>query len=177
MKTTVPSAGATTATTGGWVIVIVIVACPTRPPASVARAVIVCVPGRSAVVPRDAPVPSGPSRLELHAIRLPRSPSSASLAAPRKPTEVPGSALVPDAGPRMVTTGAVFWVSATRSSGLPVDASRLAYRTQSLEVLTRAKLTVPSAVTPGVTSMSTACFALTAPRVPSTGPSTAGRVL
>ena len=164
-------------TTGGCVTVTVIVACPARPPASVARAVIVCTPGRSAVVPRDAPMPSGPSRLELHAIRLPRSPSSASVAAPEKATELPGSARVPDTGARMVTRGAVFCVSAIRSSGFPVNASRLAYRTQSLEVLTRAKLSVPSVVTPGVTSRSTICFAVTAPRVPSTAPSMAGRVL
>ena len=126
VKTTVPSAGAAMVTTGGWVTVTVIAAWPTRPPVSVARAVIVCTPGRSAVVVRAAPAPRRPSRLELHSIRLPRSPSSASVAAPAKATGLPGSTLVPDAGARMVTSGAVFCVSAIRSSGFPVDASRLA---------------------------------------------------
>src|SRR5439155_503835 len=133
--TTVPSAGAAMVTTGGWVTVIVIAAWPTRPPVSVARALIVCTPGRSAVVATVAPVPRGPSRLELHSSRLPRSPSSASVAAPAKATGLPGSTLVPDGGARMLTSGAVFCVSVIRSSGLPVDASRLAYLTQSLEAL------------------------------------------
>ena len=164
-------------TTGGWVTVIVIAAWPTRPPVSVARALIVCTPGRSAVVARVAPVPRGPSRLELHSSRLPRSPSSASVAAPAKATGLPGSTLVPDGGARMLTSGAVFCVSVIRSSGLPVDASRLAYLTQSLEALISAKLKVPSAATPGVTSKSTTCFGVTAPRVASTAPSMAGRAL
>ena len=177
VNTTVPSAGATMVTAGGWTTVIATVAWPTSPPASVTRAVTVCRPGRSAAAVTVGPVPRGPSRLELHAMRLPRSPSSASIAAAVKTTGLPGSTRAAVAGASTVTTGGVFSVSAMRSSGRPVVASRLAYRTQSLELLTTARLTVPSPATPGVTSKSTTSFGFTAVRVASTAPSTAGRVL
>src|SRR5262245_3070964 len=56
----------------------VIDALPVLPPLSVTAAVMVCVPERSVLTGRDVPVPSRPSRLDVH--RMVRALSSKSLA-------------------------------------------------------------------------------------------------
>src|SRR5581483_8307774 len=150
---------------------------PTAPPASVTFAVIVWRPERRFEVTTDAPVPSGPSRLDVHWMRLETSPLSASTAAPVRVTGEPGMTREPLAGARMRTSGAWSCVSVRTSCGWPLDASRDAYVQTADAVDVRPKLTVPSPVTALVTSSDTTWFAATEPCVATVGPSIVGRVL
>ena len=61
------------------------------PPASVTVAVMMCVPDWSVLMLRLAPVPRAPSRLELHAMAVLRSPCSGSVAVPVRTTVVAGA--------------------------------------------------------------------------------------
>ena len=124
-KNAEPLAGAVMRTTGAFSTVSVICAWPVSPPASATRAVIVWMPERSDDTVRPAPVPSGPSRLELHWIWLARLPFSASVAVPVKVTAVPGRTLEPLGGAVMRTNGAWFSPSVRMSCGWPLAASRL----------------------------------------------------
>src|SRR5687768_9743724 len=78
------------------------------PPASVTEAVIVWVPSESALVEMEPPIPSAPSRLELHASVAVRDPSSASLAEPVNVMELPCVYVDPSAGAVIVTVGLLF---------------------------------------------------------------------
>ena len=118
-------AGDEMVTTGGWSMVTVTCACPVAPLTSITFAVTVCVPGWSVLVVIDAPAPRVPSMLDVHWIWLERLPLSASVAAAVKVIALPRTALVPDGGALIVTTGAVFCVSVRMSCGLPLAASRL----------------------------------------------------
>ena len=127
-------------TFGLWPTLSVICARPARPVASVTRAVMTCVPGWRRATVRAAPVPRGPSRLDVHWIWLERSPLSASVAVPLKVTGAPMLRTLFGAGAMISTTGAVFWASVSTSWGFPLDASRVTYVTQSVELDTSAKL-------------------------------------
>src|SRR5688572_14184814 len=85
-----------------------IVADACAPLASVTEAVMLCVPSESALVERDAPDPSPPSRLELQASADARSPSSASVAVAVNVIELPRVWAEPSAGEVTVTEGTVF---------------------------------------------------------------------
>src|SRR3989442_2926625 len=165
------------ATLGLWPTLSLTCARPARPVASVTRAVIVCVPGWRRATVMLAPVPRVPSRLDVHWIWPERSPLSASVALPVKVTGAPMLTVAFGAGAAMLTTGAVFWASVRTSCGLPAVDSRVRYVTQSVELLTSAKLYVPSPVTAAVASKSTTCLVRTFPLVERTAPSTAGRGL
>ena len=138
---------------------------------------IVWGPGLSVVTVIAAPLPSAPSRSDVHWIRALRLPLSASLAAPAKVTGAPGLLTAAGAGAVTMTVGAVSGSSVRRSCGF-FAPSRLWYRTQSRFVLSRAKSYTPSAPSAGVTSRSTTCPGLIAVRRVASGvPTTAGRVL
>ena len=122
----VPSAGTMIVRTGGLATASVMRASPVRPPASVTRATIVWMPGLSAAAVIEAPPPRTPSRSEVHTIRGPRSPLSASTAVALNATGVPRSTVVLGAGAVIVTTGARFCARETSSCGLPLVASRVA---------------------------------------------------
>ena len=102
-KKAAPLAGAVMRTTGVFSTLTVICAWAVSPPASATRAVIVWMPERSDDSVTLAPVPSGPSRLEVHWIWLERLPFSASVAAPVKVTAAPGRTLEPLGGAVMRT--------------------------------------------------------------------------
>ena len=68
----------------------------------------VCVPAERVVRVSVAPVPRSPSRLDVHWIEAPRSPSSGSAAAAERRSGRAASAVVPTPGVTMVTTGAPF---------------------------------------------------------------------
>ena len=84
------------------------------------------MPGLSAAAVIEAPPPSVPSRSDVHTIRDPRSPFSASNAVAVNATGVPRSTVVLGAGAVIVTTGARFCARETSSCGLPLVASRVA---------------------------------------------------
>ena len=93
----------TTAETTSTVTVVVAVS----PPRSVTVAVSWCVPSLSMCVMLP-PVPSAPSRSDVHAIADVRSPSSRSLALPVKVIEADEASVWPEVGDVMVTSGAVL---------------------------------------------------------------------
>src|SRR5262249_11306306 len=117
-----------------------------------------------------------PSRLEVQRICALRLPLSASVALPASVTAVPVLTCAPGAGAVIAITGGVFCLSVRRSCGPPGAASRLRELTESVDVLVRAKLTLPPLPSAAVTSKSTTCFAFTAALVPSAGPAMAGRL-
>src|SRR5205823_6229235 len=80
---------------------------PTSQPLSVAAAVTVCVPGRSALVVTLAPPPIRPSRSEVQRMAPDTSPSVASGAVALNVRLVPTMTRVPGAGVAIVTTGGV----------------------------------------------------------------------
>ena len=110
---------------GGLATTIAIRASPDRPPASVARAVMVWGPWLRLAVVIEVPLPRMPSRSEAQTMRAPRSPLSASTAVALKVTAAPRSTVALGAGAVIVTSGARFWTSAIRSWGFPLVASRL----------------------------------------------------
>ena len=93
-----------------------IVASPGRPAASVTAARMVCVPTRSVERVKVDPRPRSPSRLEDQESRAPRSPSSASFAAPLKVIGLPARNTPWFGGEVIATTGASS-VTVTRSRG------------------------------------------------------------
>src|SRR2546427_13187389 len=98
----------------------VIVARPVLFALSVAAAVIVWVPVESVLTVIVPPVPSTPSRLEVHVIREVMVPSSASLAEPVKVTAAPGSGVAPGAGALIVTAGGALIVVGLEGGGVGV---------------------------------------------------------
>ena len=86
----VPAGGAVMVTTGGVLTMTMTCMLPGLPLESVTDAVMVWTPVLSAVAVIDPPMPSAPSRLELHAMWGVRSPSSKSVAVAVKVTAVPG---------------------------------------------------------------------------------------
>ena len=132
---------------GGAFTTMVARACAVLPPLSATVAVIACVPERSVVTVRLAPVPSTPSRLEAHEIAEPSAPSSASVAVPSRRTTSPGTKVDPSLGLTMTTAGGAF--TATVTSALAVFPPRS---------LTEARITcvpersVPTASAPPVPS-------------------------
>src|SRR5678816_903621 len=120
------------------VIVTEICACPLRPPESVARAVIVCVPTVS-TLETEPPVPSEPSMLDVHTIAPESGPSCASLAEPVIVTEVPDGYDEPFAGALIETVGAVFPVP---PPSVPF-ASSATYAAASLENLSACTASLP----------------------------------
>ena len=82
-------------------------ACPVRPEESVTDAVTLWVPARSVEVEMPGPVPSGPSRLELHLSAPLRLPSSTSVALPWQTSVPPTMRVVPSGGAVIATTGAL----------------------------------------------------------------------
>ena len=142
-----PSAGAMISSVGGAFTTMVARACAVLPPPSATVAVIACVPERSVVTVRLAPVPSTPSRLEAHEIAEPSAPSSASVAVPSRRTTSPGTKVDPSLGLAMATAGGAFTITVT--SALAVFPPRS---------LTEARITcvpersVPTASAPPVPS-------------------------
>ena len=110
---TVVSAGAMIVRVGGssGTTVTVVDAEADSPAASTTEAVTVWAP-RDSVTSTDPPVPSAPSRSELHSITPVRSPSSVSPAVPVKVTWVP-SVTVMFAGSVMLTIGGVSATTTT----------------------------------------------------------------
>src|SRR5438445_10851151 len=83
----------------------VTLALPVAPSRSVTVAVSVCVPAESEGHTTVGPVPSAPSRLEVHRMLAPRSPFSGSRAVAPSTTGLPARRVVPAAGARVATTG------------------------------------------------------------------------
>ena len=86
----VPAGGAVMVTTGGVLTVTMTCMLPGLPLESLTEAVMVWMPALSALAVIDPPMPSVPSRLELHVRWAVRSPSSKSAAVAVKLTAVPG---------------------------------------------------------------------------------------
>src|SRR6266508_3979764 len=80
---------------------------PTLPPESVTAAVMVCVPWLSARV-QLPPVPSWPSRLDVHTRRVVSEPSSTSVAVPVQLMLEPAVKLVPLLGVVRLTVGGLL---------------------------------------------------------------------
>ena len=78
------------------------------PSRSVTTAVRVCVPSERLGTSSSWPVPSAPSRLDVHRMVALRSPSSASEASPLRSTALPASSAPPSSGLMMLTTGGTF---------------------------------------------------------------------
>src|SRR5438445_12886962 len=81
---------------------------PVRPRLSAACAVTTWTPRDRRAAVTVAPVPIGPSRLELQRRFAPRSPSPASVPGPRHVIGVHTGAVVPFAGPSTLTVGRAF---------------------------------------------------------------------
>ena len=125
-----PSAGAWTVMTGrtlGGRITTLRVASAASPPPSRTRALMTCVPIRSALAVMLAPVPRSPSRLDVQWIALERMPSVTSVALPVKTSGVPWNTRVPSAGATIVTAGGVgFTVKLTLAVPVASSESRAA---------------------------------------------------
>ena len=101
------------------------VALPRWKAASVVVAVMVCVPARSVRV-RDGPLPSGPSRLEVHWRADDRSVPCASTAAAWNMMACVAETMLPPTGMSILTRGSARPRSVTVSWGLAAaGASRL----------------------------------------------------
>jgi hypothetical protein len=109
-----PFAGSESVTTGRTFAstVTVIAAEPGVPCPFVAVAVIVWTPWERPEVENPPPLPIAPSRSESQTSAAVRSPSSASLAVPAKPSRSPSVMLVPSAG-RLIATVGVTGVNST----------------------------------------------------------------
>ena len=87
-------------------------------------AVTVCSPTLSPLAAIVAPVPSAPSRLEVHRIRLDRSPSSPSLACAVKVIAFRWKKTDPSTGVAIVTVGALRAMVTTSVGAGPPSRER-----------------------------------------------------
>ena len=105
-----------------------VVALAERPAVSVIDAVKVCVPRLSVARLKLPPVPTAPSRSEVHRMRAERSPSKLSVAVAAKGMGAPKANFLPSAGEVSVRTGAetlaTSMVIAALPVRLPVSAAR-----------------------------------------------------
>src|SRR5205085_12436127 len=101
-------------------MITVIDAAPVRLPASVARAVMTCVPTIRSPRAIEGPVPRIPCRFEDHWARPDTLPSCASTAVQEKVIEVPKKKVAPLPGAVTVTVGGVL-----RITGLIVSVTVL----------------------------------------------------
>src|SRR5205823_12837055 len=115
-------------------------ACPTRPPASIAAAVTVCVPTERRVVAKLPPRPMAPSRSDVQRSVEVRLPSVASVAVPLKATLVPAKTRVPAGGAAIVTTGGLgvivtwTWAEPTAPSESVAEATSVWLPSESITV-------------------------------------------
>src|SRR5439155_9041375 len=97
-----------------------VVALAERPAVSVIDAVKVCVPRLSVARLKLPPVPTAPSRSEVHRMRAERSPSKLSLAVAAKGIGAPKANFLPSTGPARVRTGAETLATSMVIDALPV---------------------------------------------------------
>src|SRR5438128_3794862 len=97
-----------------------VVALAERPAESVIDAVKVCVPRLSVARLKLPPVPTAPSRLEVHRMRAERSPSKVSVAVAAKGMGAPKANFLPSAGAVSVRTGAETLATSMVMEALPV---------------------------------------------------------
>ena len=103
-----PLVGVTIDSRGAALTITVIAAAADFPPPSVTCALITCVPERSPSTFSMLPPPSGPSRLDVQRIAVPRSPSSASFAIAVSGTTSPGTNVAPSCGEPIRSAGGAF---------------------------------------------------------------------
>src|SRR5438445_3504476 len=97
-----------------------VVALAERPAVSVIDAVKVCVPRLSVARLKLPPVPTAPSRSEVHRMRAERSPSKLSVAVAAKGMAAPKANFLPSAGAARVRTGADTLATSMVIDALPV---------------------------------------------------------
>src|SRR3989442_12242717 len=114
--------GALIVTTGGASsrTVTCVVALAERPAESVIDAVRVCVPRLSVGRLKLPPVPTAPSRLEVHRMRAERSPSKVAVAVAAKGMGAPKANFLPSTGAVSVRTGAETLARSMVIESLPV---------------------------------------------------------